>query len=178
MPGWRTQLIMNHFFQQKLMAEFFGYRLFIRLAQGGVYKGFHTIWIFQRIQPVINNLYPGGKGTVSRPDMKGNGSWRRNLLTGRAEISQSITCLHACVIANPASRFLIKFRLTDHASIMFTKIIHRLRLAFLPFQTERRTASPKMRILYPTWPGNQKSCCYLLAGIHSPKHWCFLKAVH
>lgn len=145
MPGWRTQLIMNHFFQQKLMAEFFGYRLFIRLALGGVYKGFHTIWIFQRIQPVINNLYPGGKGTVSRPDMKGNGSWRRNLLTGRAEISQSITCLHACVIANPASRFLIKFRLTDHASIMFTKVIHRLRLAFLPFQTERRTASPNLR---------------------------------
>ncbi len=54
--------IMNHFFQQKLMAEFFGHRLFIRLAQRGVYKGFHTIWIFQRIQPVINNLYPVVKG--------------------------------------------------------------------------------------------------------------------
>lgn len=80
--------------------------------------------------------------------MKGNGSWRRNLLTGRAEISQSIACPHACVIANPAACFLIKFRLTDHASIMFTKVIHRLRLAFLPFQTERRTAITEFKVLF------------------------------
>ncbi|CTW42188.1 Uncharacterised protein [Escherichia coli] len=138
---------MHDLIHQYLVIEFFAHGLFPGLAQRGVNKSFQTVGIFQCIQPVIDNLYPGGERTVRRPDMESDGARRRNFIPPGAEKHQAVTGPHARVFTDPPPVTLVKLRLMDHTAMMLTKVENTFWLILLPLKTERRGIIAKFQIL-------------------------------
>ena len=138
---------MHDLIHQYLVIEFFAHGLFPGLAQRGVHKGFQAVGIFQCIQPVIDNLYPGGERTVRCPDMERDGARRRNFIIRGAEKRQTVTGPHPRVFTDPPPVALVKLRLMDHAAMMFTEVENAFGAVLLPFKAKRRGLIAKFQIL-------------------------------